>query len=43
MTDVLWSLKEKREYLASNARLITIGGVMIRATPSGEPLVLKVR
>ena len=43
MKTVLYSLKEKREYTEANVTLIDINGVTILATPSKEPLVLKVR
>ena len=39
----LYSITEKRTYTLENARLISIGGVFIYATPKGEPLVTKVR
>jgi len=40
----LYSIKENRAYTKENAKLISLkNGVFILATPSGEPLVTKVR
>ena len=39
----LWSIKEKHIYSENNATLIPIGGVLVLATPHGEPLVVRRR
>ncbi len=39
----LWSLKEKRTYTMANARREFVSGAIILVSPSGEPLVTKVR
>lgn len=39
----LYSIKEKMVYTRNNAVLIKVNGVLILATPKGEPLVNRVK